>query len=115
MLDKTKSYAEVYSHPWAKYEQGGTLYDAQGKSYDEQSDREEIQKEEGYVDPKQNTENAREWLQRQLKGGPVARDDLVRTAENEDIRWENVKNAAAEINVQANKVRDRIIWRLRLE
>jgi len=115
MLNRNKSYAEVYGHPWAKFEQGGTLYDGAGRSYDEQSDREEIQKEDGYVDPKQNTENAREWLQRQLEGGPVQREDLFKKAEEEGMKWENVKNAAAEIKVVANKVRDRIVWRLRLE
>ena len=33
-LDRSKPFAEVFSHPKAKYEQFGRLYDATGESLD---------------------------------------------------------------------------------
>lgn len=115
MLDRSKSYAEVYGHAWAKFEQGGTLYDGAGKSYDEQGDRAEVAEELGYVDKRANLENAREFLQRILKEGPMSRENVVKEAENQGYKWENVKNAAVEIKVSSNKIRGTVYWRLALE
>lgn len=114
MLDFSKSYGVIYGHEWAKYEQGGTLYNAQGQSYDEQStDREEISE---YRPSKATlTENAREWLARQLKEGPMQRDELFKASEQAGYDWANIKDAAQELKVVAYKIREISYWRLNLE
>jgi hypothetical protein len=114
MMNFEKSYGIIFGHDWARYEQNGTLYDAQGRSYDESS-TDRAENEEFRSDPLTNVQNAREWLEEQLKGGPVQRENLFKKAEQEGIKWDSVKVAATEIKVVANKVRDNIIWRLRLE
>jgi hypothetical protein len=118
MLDFTKSYGIIVGHSWARYAQGGTLYNSEGKSYDEQSDRAEVSQEDaeaGYQDVMTNAENAREFLTRILEGGPVNRNDIYREAEGLNYRWDNIKTAAAEMKLNCYKIRDNIFWRLPLE
>lgn len=114
MIDFTKSYGTIWGHPWARFEQGGTLYDGAGKSYAEQGDRQEIA-EEGYHDPAANVENAREFLTRILAEGPMNRNEIFKEAENMALPWANVKNAAAEMKLSCYKIRENTFWRLPIE
>jgi hypothetical protein len=114
MFDFTKSYGVIFGHPWARYEQGGTLYDGAGKSYAEQGDRAELA-EESYSDPVAAVENAREFLQRMLTEGPMNRNELFKEAENLGLPWDNVKNAAAEMKLNCYKIRENTFWRLPIE
>lgn len=115
MLDRTKSFGTIIGHAWARYEQGGTLYDGAGKSYAEQStDRAEIV-EEGYNDPQAMTENAREFLTRLLAEGPMNRNELFKAAENQGLEWNHVKTAASEMKLSCYKIRENTFWRLPME
>ena len=116
MLDKTKSYGTIVGHAWARYEQGGTLYDGAGKSYAEQSsDREEIIEEGGYHDPQASSENAREFLTRILSEGPMNRDVIVQMADQQGLNWQFVKDAAIEMKINSYKIRENNFWRMPIE
>ena len=114
MMDFSKSYGVICGHEWARFEQGGTLYDAQGNSYDEQStDREEMAE----YRPTQATltVNAREFLQTLLTDGPMQRDNIFKESEKAGYNWANIKDAAQELKVTAYKIREISYWRLNLE
>lgn len=115
MLDQKKSYGIIYGHPWARYEQGGTLYDGAGKSYAEQSDDRQEIVDSSYNDPQAVTENAREFLTRILAEGPMNRGEVVRAAEQQGLEWNFVKQAAIEMKVNSYKIRENTFWRMPIE
>ena len=115
MLDKTKSFGTIVGHPWARYEQGGTLYDGMGRSYAEQSDDREEIVAGSYQDPHAVTENAREFLTRILSEGPMNRNEIFKSAENQGLEWNHVKTAAAEMKLNCYKIRENTFWRMPME
>ena len=114
MIDFTKPYGTILGHAWARFEQGSTLYDCDGKSYDEQStDRQE---HAGFNVTESNlTENAREFLMKILAEGPMKRTEVNKESDLKGYNWLHVKGAASELKVSAYKIRDNIMWRLPLE
>lgn len=114
MINFDKSYGTITGHSWAKYEQNGTLYDADGKSYDEQAVREEPETPD-VVKPEEITKNAREWLQEFLAEGPMARDVVNAESGRIGYPWVAIKDAAQEMKVKSYKLDEKTFWRLPIE
>jgi hypothetical protein len=122
-------YGTITGHPWARYEQGGVLYDWNGESRRENPDAVVEDDEHETTDPElveqpqsaplNNHEHpdfrlasAKEFLKNILSSGPLARAAIYREAEQNNQDWEAVKSAFADLRGEAFKRKTSIFWKL---
>jgi hypothetical protein len=113
----------ITGHPWARYEQGGHLFDAAGNSpYDDELVDEGEDEKEAVVDPipinnvqkNFSLDNAKAFLKNILAEGPLTRSVIFRECSANNQDWESVKSAFAEIGEKFTR-RNVIHWKLKAE
>lgn len=117
-FDPKRSYATITGHPWAKYEQNGTLYDYQGRQ-PEESDGDNEQAETNVVVEEKNphdrdfdVENAKEFLKNVLAEGQLTRGAVYRAAQNNNQKWDKVEQAFNLLGGQKIKNGVWLYWKL---
>lgn len=112
-FDPKKAYGTVVGHPWARYEQNGKLYGAQGQTVTEYEPERQEKIDEPVLDA---LDAARLFLRTLLAGGPLTKSVIYKEASINNQSWETVKAAADEIPVKIYKDPKRIeYWKLPTE
>jgi hypothetical protein len=114
-LDLTKPHGTVWGVHEAMYEQGGTLFGADG---------EPLGATEDSAAPKAHQDPAEEpapdgvksaiqaFLRVQLAGGPVAKNNLYRESQTEGFVFADVKSEAADMRIGITKKGGIEMWQL---
>jgi len=111
-FDKTRSFATIYGHDEAKYEQDGIQYDASYRPLNEKEVKEAekikatikpaapgIDPDGVIIDPK--IEQAGAFLENLLKQGPMAKTVIYAEANSNNQAWDAVQKAAAVLGVKS--------------
>lgn len=108
VLDKKKPYGVVTGHAKAAFEQGGKLFDSTGADVTNSK----IEAAEQAVETASDTDGAKMFLRDLLRGGPISRDIVIREAEKHHQDFEDVKVAAAQLNVRKYPKGPLQMWKL---
>lgn len=100
----------VYGHDFARYEQGGKLFDAQFRPLEAEKPVEEKPKTSRLLSNK--AEAASAFLIQILKENPLAKATIYREAEANNQNWDDVKNAAVALNIAKFQKNSLEMWRL---
>lgn len=116
-LDIKRGYGLITGHPWARYEQDGVLYDAQGNDpQDEPESPEENQQEAPEPGARDFAlENAKDFLKTVLNGGPVTKSAVYRACEMNNQNWEKVQEAFAQLKGEVVRNGNWTLWKLRAD
>lgn len=98
-LDKTRSFATIYGHSIAHYEQDGHMYDAVGDIIGhkpEYSLDAMVKRGERVPD---ELENAKAFLTRVLEGGPVMKSVVYKEAEANNQSWAEITKAVEAMGI----------------
>lgn len=123
-FDPKKPYGVITNHDWARFEQGGILYDCQGNpntDFDSQSlvgqMVEDEPKEVDIIFSKEKKDyslnNAKDFLTNILADGPLARSVIFKESSSNNQDWEKVKTAFADLGGEAFQRRNIIHWKLK--
>jgi hypothetical protein len=109
-LDKTKSYGTISGGHPASFTQNGMFFDSNEDLMNDDDIEEE--KEEDMVIDTPEVSSARTFLIAVLKSGPKMKSVVFKAAEDTNIKWEDVKNAAALMNLVKFKFKNQETWKL---
>ena len=108
-FDKDQPYATVTGHPLARYEQNGKLYDGH---FVQISTTKRVEIERDRVVETDEVDSARRFLARILESGPLAKPKIFQIAEQNNQKWEYVKQAASLIQVAKYQYGGSEMWKL---
>lgn len=120
-FDPKQPHGLIMNHPWARYEQGGVLFDNQGKPLGGDVEEIDLAEEETFTEPINNSQkdfalnNAQAFLKNILAEGPLTRSSIFREASNNNQNWDVVKTAFAELEGEVFTRRNQIHWKLKTE
>lgn len=124
-FDPKQPYGLIMNHPWARYEQGGILFDYEGKRADDEiikadqvAELEELEEAETPVNNNLRDfayANAEAFLKNILAEGPLARSSIFREASHNNQNWEKVKTAFADLGGEVSTRKNVIHWKLKTE
>ena len=111
-LDTSKPHAVVYGHLEASYEQNGILYDGGGNPLQPPKPEQAKAKAKEIIVEHDGVENAKEFLKNILKQGPLSKSTVFKTAEDNNQKWEHVKDAASLLNIAKVHAKGLEVWKL---
>lgn len=121
-FDPKKPHGTIYGHPWARYEQGGQLFDWNGNSpIGEVEPAVVVEELPSPVEPINNihrdfaAENARAFLTNVLSGGPLQRSVVFKECESNNQDWMAIKNAFSDMDGKAFRRKGETYWQLKTE
>jgi len=108
-LDRNKSYATIYGHSVAVYEQNGVLFDGAGCSI---SEKKQEQKKKDLIIQHDGVENAKEFLLNVLRSGPLSKSAVYKVAGDNNQAWDNIKDASQLLGIVKYQFQKSEMWKL---
>lgn len=121
-FDPKKPHGTITGHPWARYEQGGILFDYEGKAriegqlnvYEPELLENPVVLDEP-VGRDFELESAKEFLKNILGSGPLTKTAIYKECENNNQKWEKVEAAFVELEGEKMKKGNWTLWKLKPE
>ena len=126
-FDPRQPHGTITGHQWARYEQNGQLYDANGNrpmleipdavklEPDEDTDKPEEATPENEHQMDFRRMHAKDFLLNILKDGPLPRAVVYQEADNNNQDWNKVNTAFADLGGEKFKRGVSIYWKLKTE
>jgi hypothetical protein len=111
-LNFKQPYGVVYGHDVIRYTQEGKQFDAQGREIAPVVDKPKVQAKVGEVPKATPLTNAKSFLLQILKENPLSKSAIYKEAENNNHSWEDVKNAALDLNIAKFTQKNLEMWKL---
>ena len=107
-LNFKQPYGVVYGHDEIRYTQEGKNFDAQGREVGAKpvDQKPKVQTKSTALD------NAKAFLLQILKENPLSKSAIYKEAENNNHLWDDVKNAAVELNIVKFTKANLEMWKL---
>jgi hypothetical protein len=110
-MDFTKPYGHIFGGSAGEcFEQDGKTYKADGTPFVSVEVASSV-KDDRTI-PTDSLESAKAFLKQILKGGPVAKSRVYKTAEDNNQPWTEVTKAASELNIMKFQFKDMEQWKL---
>lgn len=114
-LNFKQPYGVVYGHDVIRYTQEGKQFDSQGREIVPAAavaDKPKVQKAGEGVAKATPLANAKAFLLQILKENPLSKSAVYKEAENNNHSWDDVKNAAVELNINKFTSKNLEMWKL---
>jgi len=111
-LNFKQPYGVVYGHDVIRYTQEGKHFDSQGREIAPVVDKPKVQPKAGEVVKATPLVNAKAFLLQVLKENPLSKSAIYKEAENNNHSWDDVKNAAIELNIAKFTSKNLEMWKL---
>lgn len=106
-LDRKKSFATIYGHSNAMYEQGGCLFNGSGEQVAES--------EQDISEPTTEYDSVESFLKNALNETSLSRKKVAELAEKAGFTWLDVETTAGLLNVQRRKQGVGEVWKINQE
>ena len=117
-LDRTKSFATVYGHESASFQQGDVLFGGDEMALEAltpAAKRRQTQADKDDTIPTDDVTSAKVFLTTILKGGPVSKSAVFKEAESNNQSWAVVTTASADMGIVKFQVKGQEMWKLQAE
>lgn len=110
-LNFKQPYGMVYGHDSIRYTQDGKNFDA---AANEISPPKPKVQEAGDKPPAKSTglDNAKAFLKQVLKENPLSKSAIFKEVENNNLVWNDVRDAAIELNINKFSQKNLEMWKL---
>jgi hypothetical protein len=111
-MDLKRSYGAVYGHDTVKYEQDGKHFDGQLNQLKPASDPVSDKKVPTHVIENDKLANAKAFLSQILKENPLSKPVVYREAEQNNQKWDEVRDAFVAMGVVKYTQQGIEMWKL---
>lgn len=112
-LNFKQPYGMVYGHDTIRYVQDGKNFDATATEITPPKPAPKVQADapKGVVKAT-GLDNAKAFLKQVLKENPVSKSAIFKEVENNNLVWNDVRDAAAELNINKFSQKNLEMWKL---
>lgn len=111
-LNFKQPYGVVYGHDEIRYTQEGKNFNAQGQEVTPAKPEAKPKVQSGEPEKATPLSNAKAFLLQILKENPLSKSAIYKEAENNNYNWDDVRNAAIDLNIAKFTQKNLEMWKL---